>query len=146
VIGHRVTFLFSQPLLQATYDLAGASQCEGNCVPKDLSLRHCSLEHKENKRASRYILCTAPQEAQAGTEREEVQAQRWTATKKEPRERSILGAYSSLCSRLFCPGDFGGVGGRGQVAGRAYLTSSTLPDLARAIRDSHHNLQHFEQS
>jgi hypothetical protein len=40
VIGHRVTFLFSQPLLQATYDLSGAPQCEGNRVPKDFSLRH----------------------------------------------------------------------------------------------------------
>ena len=40
MIGHRVTFLFSQPLLQATYDLSGAPQCEGNRVPKDLSLRH----------------------------------------------------------------------------------------------------------
>ena len=31
---------FSQPLFQATYDLAGTPQCEGNCVPKDFSLRH----------------------------------------------------------------------------------------------------------
>ena len=27
-------------LVQATYDLSGAPQCEGNRVPKDLSLRH----------------------------------------------------------------------------------------------------------
>jgi hypothetical protein len=27
-------------LLQATYDLSGAPQCEGNRVPKDFSLRH----------------------------------------------------------------------------------------------------------
>jgi hypothetical protein len=41
-----------------------ASVREGNRVPKDFSLRHVSLEHKENTRASRYILCTALQEAQ----------------------------------------------------------------------------------
>jgi hypothetical protein len=30
VIGHRVSLLFSQPLLQAADDLSGAPQCEGN--------------------------------------------------------------------------------------------------------------------
>ena len=51
MIGHRVTFLFSQPLFQAAYDLAGASQCEGNCVPEDFASCHGSIEHKENERA-----------------------------------------------------------------------------------------------
>ena len=37
VIGDRVSLLFSQPFFQATDDLAGAPQCEGNCVPKDFS-------------------------------------------------------------------------------------------------------------
>jgi hypothetical protein len=62
--------------------------------------------------------------------------------KKEPRA-SILGAYSSLCLRLFCPGDFGGVGGTG-VSRRQGLLA--VGDPARVIRDRHHNLQHFEQS
>jgi hypothetical protein len=53
------------------------------------------VEHKENECASRYILCAAPQEAQAGTEREEVQAQRWTATKKNPES----GPFSGLTAR-----------------------------------------------
>jgi hypothetical protein len=63
VIGDGVSLL-GQPFFQATDDLSGAPQCEGNRVSKDFSFRHGSLEHKENKRASRYILCTAPQEAQ----------------------------------------------------------------------------------
>src|SRR6476659_8332818 len=97
-------------------DLAGAPQCEGNCVGKDFSLCHGPLEHKENKRASRYILCTAPQEAQAGAEREgaaawTVSKSRWIA-KKEPRavhSRGLqLALFDALLSRRL-----GGVGGRG---------------------------------
>jgi hypothetical protein len=69
---------------------------------------------------SRYILCTAPQEAQAGAQREEAAA--WAVSKsrlnvgppqKKNPEQSILGVYSSLCLTLFCPGDFGGVGDGG---------------------------------
>ena len=37
--------------------------------------------------------------------------ERWPPQKRNP-ERSILGAYSSLGLTLFCPGDFGGAGGR----------------------------------
>ena len=66
VIGHRVSLLFSQTFFQAAYDLARPAKCEGDCVPKDFSLRHASLEHKENKRASRYILCRALKEATNG--------------------------------------------------------------------------------
>jgi hypothetical protein len=65
--------------------------------------------------------------------------------KKEPRA-SILGAYSSLCLRLFCPGDFGGVGGTGVSRRQGLLAVGVLPDPARVIHDRHHNLQHFEQS
>ena len=63
---HRVSFLFGETFFQAAYDLARPPQCEGDCVPKDFSLRHASLEHKENKRASRHILCRALQEATSG--------------------------------------------------------------------------------
>jgi hypothetical protein len=59
----RRNLLFSQPLFQATYDLAGAHECEGKGVPEDFSLGHTSIEHKENDCASRYILCRRPHEA-----------------------------------------------------------------------------------
>jgi hypothetical protein len=51
--------------------------------------------------------------------------------KKEPRA-SILGAYSSLCLRLFCPGDFGGVGGTGVSRRQGLLAVGVLPDPARS--------------
>ena len=152
MIGHRVSLLFSQPLFQAAYDLAGTPQCEGNCVGKDFSLRHASLEHKENKRASRYILCTAPQEAQAGAEREEAAA--WAVSKsrlnvgppkKEPRavhSRGLqLALFKALLSRRLR-----GCRGTGVSRRNGLLALGNLPDPARAIRDSHHNLEHFEQS
>jgi hypothetical protein len=62
---------------------------KGNCVGKDFSLRHDALEHKENKRASRYILCTAPQEAQPGAEREEAAA--WAVSKSIPATSGVSG-------------------------------------------------------
>jgi hypothetical protein len=64
VAGSTLAFFLASPVhAQVTLD-----------VPKDFSLRHGSLEHKKNKRASRYILCTVPQDAQAGTELEETAA------------------------------------------------------------------------
>jgi hypothetical protein len=80
VIGHRVSLLFSQPLFQAAYDLAGAPQREGNCVVKDFSLRHGSSEHKEK---SRYILCRALQEAQAGLKADPASKKKRTASEAE---------------------------------------------------------------
>ena len=74
---------------------------------KDFPLRHASLEHKENKRARRYILCTAPQEAQAGAEREEPAA--WAVSKsrlnvgppkKEPRAVHSRGLQLALFDAL----------------------------------------------
>ena len=56
LIRDRISLLFGQALFQAAYDLAGAPQRESNRVPEDFSLRHARIEHKENKRASRYIL------------------------------------------------------------------------------------------
>jgi hypothetical protein len=64
--------------------------------------------------------------------------ERWTATKKNP-EQSILGAYSSLCLRLFCPGNLGASGDGGKSPDGPACTG-TLPDPARAICDSHHDL------
>jgi hypothetical protein len=52
--------------------------------------------------------------------------ERWTATKKDP-EGSILGAYSSLCLRLFCPGDFG-------VSGDVRLVGERLPLPSRTMK------------
>ena len=46
--------------------------------------------------------------------------------KKNP-EQSILGAYSSLCLTLFCPGDFGGVGGTGVSRRKGLLALATCP-------------------
>ncbi len=40
VIGDCVSLLLSEPVLQATYDLAGAPQRESNRVPEHFSLRH----------------------------------------------------------------------------------------------------------
>jgi hypothetical protein len=63
VIGDGKTLFFGQPIFQASDDLAGASEGEGNCVPEDFASCHGSIEHKENERASRYILCMAALEA-----------------------------------------------------------------------------------
>jgi hypothetical protein len=57
VIGDGVSLLFGQTFLQSAYDLAGAPQGEGYRVPEDFSPCHDGLGHKENKRASCYILC-----------------------------------------------------------------------------------------
>ena len=45
VIGDGKSLLFGQPVLQASYDLAGAPQGERDCVPKDFSSCHGGLEH-----------------------------------------------------------------------------------------------------
>jgi hypothetical protein len=45
VIRYRVSLLFGQTFFQATYDLAGAPQREGNRVPEDFSPCHEEIEH-----------------------------------------------------------------------------------------------------
>ena len=56
VVRDDVTLILGQSFFQPAYDLAGAPKGEGNGVPKDFSLRHASIEHKENRLARRYIL------------------------------------------------------------------------------------------
>ena len=61
-------------------------------------------------------------------------------TKRNPVQSGgkVLGAFSSLCLRLFYPGDRG-VGGRGSHPdGPTFKINLARP--ARAIRDGHHNL------
>jgi hypothetical protein len=70
-------------LFQATDDLAGAPQCEGNCVLKDFSLRHSLISPTLDR-----------------------------LQKKNP-EQSILGAYSSLSFEALLSRRLGGVGGQG---------------------------------
>jgi hypothetical protein len=103
-----------------------------------------SLEHKENTRASRYILCTAPQGAQAGAEREEAAA--WAVSKsrlnvgppkKEPRAVHSRGLQLALFDTLLSRRRRGtGVSRR-----KGLLAMGKLPDPARAIRDGQHILE-----
>jgi hypothetical protein len=65
-------------------------------------------------------------------------AQRWTA-KKEPR---AVHSRALQLARLthYCPGDFGGVGGRGKSP-EGPIAVGNLPDPAIAIRDGKHILE-----
>jgi hypothetical protein len=83
VIGDGVTFLFSQPNLQAAYDLSGAPPCEGNCVPEDFSLCHW------RNRTKRELACKPLHLAHGGTKaarrRRELEAAVTGATKEPTR-------------------------------------------------------------
>jgi hypothetical protein len=56
MIGDRKSLLLGQPFFQTSNDLPRAAQGERYRVSEDFSLRHASIEHKENDGASRYIL------------------------------------------------------------------------------------------
>ena len=66
VIGDGETFLFSQPNLQAAYDLSGAPPCEGNCVPEDFSLRHWRNRTKRELACKPLHLAQGAQKPQGG--------------------------------------------------------------------------------
>ena len=67
-----------------------------------------------------------------------------TATKKEPRAVHSRGLQLALFEALLSRRRRG-CRGTGVNRRKGHLLD-TLPNPARAIRDSHHNLQHFEQS
>ena len=63
--------------------------------------------------------------------------------KKEPRA-FILGAYSSLSLRLFCPGRLRGCWGDGGKSPEGPTCASHFANPATAIRDGQHILEHCE--
>ena len=101
-------------------------RAEGNRVSEDFSLRHGSLEHKENKRASRYILCRRPQEAQVCVTRPQRFLKKLGSTcaalKKEPRAVYAPGAcYTGSCLTCRSSVRAAGVSGDGSPPEWAYL-------------------------
>ena len=57
----------------------------------------------------------------------------------QSKGEDFLGAYSSLCLRLFCPGDFRGCWGDGGKSPEGPDCDEHLARPGKSHRDSHHN-------
>jgi putative SOS response-associated peptidase YedK len=71
VIGDGKSLVLRQIFFQTSYDLSGAPQSKSDRVSEDFSPRHGSVEHKENKNSSRYILCVLREAATTVRRQEE---------------------------------------------------------------------------
>ena len=126
MIGDRKSLLLGQPFFQASYDLSGAPQSKSNLVSEDFSLRHASLEHKENECASRYILYNWASKALAAFRRQPAQRRELPALSQRPASSNASPSEEGICGPFhWCEPRITRIGGRVLSILQLWVTLST---------------------